>query len=387
MTPRRDVTGFRDVILAIITSWTTKNEREDFEDALAKEWGVEVARAVASGRAGLKWLMETAKPIVPPLAYVPAFTIPAVPEICRRLGYRIAFVDIDPDTLSVTPEVIERAYQGPGILIVTHYFGLPADMKEIMAVAKALHLEVVEDCAHAPGGKVHNQYVGSFGLGGIFSFETRKPLNTLGGGAIVSSDSRIAQALRKLEAPQTTPSQDLLKLALTTLEWLALRPPAFSFVAKLLHSEKGKTLLVSLYRRSHAIGRDLMLLSDFRCKIGLKQLQTLRARVARKREIAKIYDQGLPEQLLKPISPQHRPHQYFVYAVQCDQAREFGNFLRCAGIDCGIGEEVLQLCAPKGSAPGTEEALRRLVELPMHEGLSIADAEKVCAVARKFFER
>lgn len=383
--PRRNVTAFPSVLGAALRLAGVGGARERLEARFVERWGHRVALATSSGRAGLSLLLQASRSRVPPRAYVPAFTIEAVPALVRTAGFEVVFVDVDPETLSLTPEEVRRAWRGPGLLLVTHYFGLPADMGALVPAATEMGLEMLEDCAHAPGARVGDRAVGTFGLGGFFSFESRKPLNGLGGGMAVASDPEAAAWLAAVRRPGMSRVNDAKKLAMTTAEWVSLRPPLFRFVAPLLYRRAGSRGLVSLYRRLHAAGRsEGHAFSDFQASLVLGQMDGLDASISRKRAVAAVYDAGLPRSVTRPVDPVERPHGYYMYVACHPRGREFGGFLRRHGIDCGIGAEVLPACAGPDVAPGTHRVLSTAVELPMHDAMTPEDARRVCAVAARF---
>lgn len=380
--PRRNVTAF-PAILRRVVRFGFAGARQALEDRFARRFGYLACLATSSGRHGLDRLLKAARPLVTPRAYVPALTIPAVPEIARNAGYDVVFVDMDPDSFALTPDVVRRDCTRPGILIVTHYFGLPADMERIMALTRDRGIEVIEDCAHAPCGRVGDGFVGSFGLGGFFSFETRKPLNGLGGGMVVTSDPRM-EALLRLHRDDTAPSplHDARRLLATSAEWLALRRPVFRLLAPVLHRPGGRDALVSLYRGLHAGSRsDRFAFSDLQAALVLDQMDSLDGSVAAKRSLARLYDSALPRSFVRAPDPPDRPHGYYMYVVRHPQAETRGAFLRRHGVDCGIGSEVLACCAPPGEAPGSKAFVASAVELPMHDDLTVADVARVCSVA------
>jgi dTDP-4-amino-4,6-dideoxygalactose transaminase len=110
----------------------------------------------------------------------------------------------------------------------------------------------------------------------------------------------------------------------------------------------------------------------------------LDASIARKRAVAAVYDAALPSSVRRPIDPGHRPHGYNMYVGRHPRGPDFGAFLRRHGIDCGIGAEVLPACAGPEVAPGTHRVLSTAVELPMHDAMTVDDAERVCEVAVRF---
>jgi dTDP-4-amino-4,6-dideoxygalactose transaminase len=385
--PRRTVIGFPE-ILRRIRRLDAHQGRERLQQEFRDRYGHGHAFATSSGRQGLRLLIRAARGRVPARAYVPSYTIDAVPAIFREEGYEVRFVDVDPDTLSLTPRQIESACNEPGLLLVTHYFGLPADMDAVIEAAGSRSLRIVEDCAHAPGATVRGRPVGSFGLGGFFSFETRKPLNGLGGGLVVTGDTGIAESIRDgLAGVSESRFQDAKKLFMTTAEWIAWSPPVFQVVSRALHRDAGRAGLVSLYRKLHAGSRvEQHAFSDFQSALVLDQIQVLDAAIRHKQELARVYQAILPGGLVLPVDPGDRRHGFYMYVVQHPRAGELGRFLRSRGIDCGIGPEVLPACAPASAAPYTALVAANALELPMYPTLEISDVERVCAVVREWFQ-
>jgi perosamine synthetase len=99
------------------------------------------------------------------------------------------FADIDPETHNISPVSIRRRITArTKAIVVTHLWGLPAPMDEIMAIAREHGLGVVEDCAHALLATFDGRPVGTFGTAGVFSFQQTKHVSTGDGGLIVSDD-------------------------------------------------------------------------------------------------------------------------------------------------------------------------------------------------------
>lgn len=118
-------------------------------------------------------------------------------------GAEPVFIDIDADRASIDASGLrEAAAADPGIraVIVTHLYGRLADMDEIVAVARAAGLAIVEDCAQAHGARdAGGRKAGAFGDVASFSFYPTKNLGALGdGGAVVTADDGIAGRVRSL---------------------------------------------------------------------------------------------------------------------------------------------------------------------------------------------
>ncbi|MGL6339423.1 MAG: DegT/DnrJ/EryC1/StrS family aminotransferase, partial [Waterburya sp.] len=129
------------------------------------------------------------------------FSFFATAEVITRVGAKPVFVDIDLETFNLNLAQISQATTSQTKAIIpVHLFGQPVDMTELMAIANAHNLYVIEDCAQAAGASWNNRQVGSIGHVGCFSFFPTKNLGACGdGGAITTNDPAIAKQMRILK--------------------------------------------------------------------------------------------------------------------------------------------------------------------------------------------
>jgi len=103
-------------------------------------------------------------------------------------------VDTDIETFQIDPQKMEQAITpATKVLMPVHMGGLPANLDRIMSVAQKRNLTVIEDACQAPGSEWRGKKVGSYGIGGAFSFQSTKNLNSGEGGAIVSNDEKFIE--------------------------------------------------------------------------------------------------------------------------------------------------------------------------------------------------
>jgi dTDP-4-amino-4,6-dideoxygalactose transaminase len=103
------------------------------------------------------------------------------------------FADIDENNFCIDPRRIEEKINSrTKAIIAVHLFGYPADMKQIMDIAKKHNLYVIEDCAQAPGAVYKNKLVGTISDIGIFSFNQHKTITSGEGGFAVTNNERLA---------------------------------------------------------------------------------------------------------------------------------------------------------------------------------------------------
>ncbi len=135
----------------------------------------------------------------------PSFTYIATTEVIALLGLKPVFVEVDTDTFCIDPEAIKKAITPKTKVIVpVHLYGQAANMDEIMQIAQANHLYVIEDNAQAIGSDYYHangqvSKTGTIGHIGCTSFFPSKNLGCYGdGGAIFTNDDELALKLKMI---------------------------------------------------------------------------------------------------------------------------------------------------------------------------------------------
>jgi dTDP-4-amino-4,6-dideoxygalactose transaminase len=164
-----------------------------FEQDFAAYCGTRYARCVSNGTAALFLSMVGIgiepgdRVITTPLTWIATAAAPAT------LGAEIDFVDVDPETYNLNPNLIEeKITPRTKAIIPVHLYGQCCDMDPIREIAEKHGLAVVEDACHTVGGEYKGRKAGSFGTTGCFSFHEQKNMSTLGeGGMVVTDDPAI----------------------------------------------------------------------------------------------------------------------------------------------------------------------------------------------------
>lgn len=175
-------------------------EVKALEDEIAALVGVPFAIGCASGSDALLLSLMTLGIGPGDEVITTPFTFVATVGAVVRLGARPVFVDIDPATFNMNPNLVEAALSDrTRAIIPIHLFGLSADLGPIVEIADSHKLAVVEDAAQALGARYGDRPVGGIGATGCLSFFPSKNLGGAGdGGMITTRDPAIAERLHML---------------------------------------------------------------------------------------------------------------------------------------------------------------------------------------------
>ena len=163
---------------------------QELEEKLKEYLGVENLLFLSNGTIALQIAIKAlglkGEIITTPFSYV-ATTSSIVWEGCTPV-----FVDIDPNTLNINPNLIEDAItDNTSAILATHVFGNPCDIEAIQAIANKHGLKVIYDAAHCFGTKYKGRSVFDFGDISTTSFHATKLFHTVEGGAVITKDSEL----------------------------------------------------------------------------------------------------------------------------------------------------------------------------------------------------
>lgn len=170
---------------------------DDFERDLAAYCGTKHAIGVSSGTDALLEALMVLGIGAGDEVIVPAYSFFATAGVVARLGAMPVFVDVDLVDYNIDPKrVEERITSRTRAIMPVHLFGQCAPMNEIMTIAEARGIAVVEDAAQAIGSDYDGRRAGSIGAIGCFSFFPSKNLGAFGdAGAVTTNDDELAQKL------------------------------------------------------------------------------------------------------------------------------------------------------------------------------------------------
>jgi len=204
---------------------------EAFEEQVARYLGVKHALSLPSGRMALYASLEALKLNPGSEIIIPSFNVPEVVGTVIWAGMHPKFVDIDPGTYNVSPELIEeKISEKTGAILLTHLYGQPAQIDKILNIAAKHGIRVIEDAAQAFGASYQGKKVGTFGEIAYFSFGLVKNLNCLGGGMAVTDSKDLYEEMKSVVQGFRSPSSfKMVKNLLSAIViWIATSPFVFS---------------------------------------------------------------------------------------------------------------------------------------------------------------
>ncbi|MEU5877479.1 DegT/DnrJ/EryC1/StrS aminotransferase family protein [Spirillospora sp. NPDC047279] len=179
---------------------TTGPQTGAFEKDFAGHLGAAHAVAVSSCTAALELCLRALD--LPPGSAVltPSLTFCGAINAILHAGHRPVLVDIDEDTLVVSPETVAAAAArvAPAAMITQNQGGYPVDVRAVTAAAGLDRTRVIEDAAHGPGAARNGVPVGAHSFAACFSFYATKNMPIGEGGAVVTSDQDMADRVRSM---------------------------------------------------------------------------------------------------------------------------------------------------------------------------------------------
>jgi dTDP-4-amino-4,6-dideoxygalactose transaminase len=273
-------------------------------------------------------------------------TFIATSEAISQVGARPVFVEIENDTLLISPDAVEAAITpNTKAIIAVHIYGQPCDMDRLMAIAQKHGLKVVEDAAQAHGARWKGQRVGSLGHIACFSFYPGKNLGAYGdGGAVVSNDEDLIKRVRML-------------------------------------ANHGR-----LEKYTHEIEGVNSRLDGLQAAILRVKLPYLDKWNARRDEIAKEYMRFLKDSGVRlPVIRPEAESGWHLFVIRVQDREGLQQFLKARGVSTGVhypiplhrqqAYEYLQM--PEGSLPITEKAATEIVSLPLYSELTDSILDQV----------
>lgn len=346
---------------------TTGPKIAEFEKVVADYVGAKYAVAVSNGTASLHLsclaagIEEGNEVITTPITFA------ASSNCALYCGAKVVFADINPITYNIDPTDIRRKITDKTKAIIpVHFTGQPCAMDEIHVIAQEHDLIVIEDAAHALGADYKGRKIGSLSDLTTFSFHPVKHITTGEGGMITTNDKKLYEKL------------------------LLLRTHGIARDPSLLGRSEG-----GWYYEQLELGFNYRI-TDIQCALGISQMKKIDGFIARRREIAKRYDEAFAnlDGVVKPIQLEGCNNSYHLYVVQVEGSiRKYAfDKLRTAGI--GVNVHYIPVYKhPYYQKNGyqdvycanAENLYSKMISLPIYPGLTKAEQEYVIVQIAEVF--
>ena len=324
-----------------------------FEKAAAKMLGAHHALGVNSGTDALLLSLKALGIGQGDEVIVPAFTFVAVADVVVRAGARPVFVDVDPVTYNLAIDTVAQAVTPKTkAIIAVHMFGQACDLAQLIQLANAHGIFLIEDVSQAMGGQIGNKYLGTMGVTGCYSFYPTKNLGGVGdGGLVVTQNDEVAERIRRYRDHGRTPQG--------TFDEIGYNSRLDSIQAAIL-------------------------------KLKLEELEeSIYDRI----ENARFYDSLLAETDLQlPEFHERGEHTYNIFTIQLDERDALRAFLTEREIGTAIYYDRplhLQPCFnylgyKEGDFPVSEMISKRVLSLPVFPGMKKKELEEVAISIHEF---
>lgn len=340
---------------------TTGPKNQELEAEFCRLTGNQYAVAVSSATAGMHIALmalgigEGDEVITPSMTWVSTLNMIVL------LGANPVMVDVDRDTLMVTPEHIEAAITPQTKAIIPiHYAGAPADLDAIYALGERYGIPVIEDAAHATGTSYKGRHIGARGTA-IFSFHAIKNITCAEGGIVVTDNPQFADKLR-------------------SLKFHGLGVDAWD------RQSGGRAPQAEVLAPGYKYN-----LPDLNAAIALAQLQKLDALNARRAAIAAQYHQAMADLPFQPLSlpSWEHIHAWHLFIIRVDEARcgitrdALMASLKTKGIGTGLHfraahtQKYYRERFPTLTLPDTEWNSERICSLPLFPDMTESDFDRV----------
>ena len=172
---------------------------KEFEKKFAKFTGAKYAVGVSNATAALQLSLKAIGIGKGDEVIVPDLTFVASANAILFTGATPVIVDIDKEDYNISIDSIKKSLtKKTKAIMPVHFAGKSCKMYEIQTIARKNNLKIIEDCAHAIGGKLNKKHVGTFGDAGCFSFYPTKNLTTFEGGMVITNSKKISETIKTL---------------------------------------------------------------------------------------------------------------------------------------------------------------------------------------------
>lgn len=369
--PQIKESEIREVVATLKSRWLSTGPRvKRFEDNFKKYVGCRYAVGLNSCTSGLYTALEVAGIRKGDEVITTSLTFAATVNVIVHRGAMPVFADVEPDTMNISPEAIEKKItKRTKAIIPVHMAGRPCRMDEITAIARRHRLLVIEDAAHAVEAKYKGRKIGNISDMTAFSFYATKNITTGEGGMLTTNNFDWAEKIRIMSLH-----------GISKNAWSR-------------YSEKGFKPYDILFA-----GYNFNMM-DIQASMGLHQLARVEENLKLRDKYYRMYQEAfrdIPQVTLFKDEKDVR-HARHLYVILVDPRslrigrNKFMLALTSENIGTGIHFSAVHLSSfykrrlgyKKGSLPNVEHISERTVSLPLFADLKEKDVRDVIRAVKK----
>lgn len=299
---------------------------------------------------------------------LPSFTFSSTAVAFARVGAKLVFVDICPETMNCDADAIEKALTvKTKVIVVMHYAGVACDMEKVMRLAKDRGILIVEDAAHGFMSTYKGRYLGTIGHFGCYSFHDTKNYTMGEGGALVINDRSFIERAEILWEKGTNRSK-FIRGMVDKYTWVDMGD-------SYLPSELNAAFLIPQLEKADLIFRD--------------RLESWERYFDRLKELMLRGDIQLPS---IPEDCGHNAHIFYIKTGTCEHRDRLMDFLKAKGI-CAAFHYLPLHKSPAGLKYGrfagedhfTSCESERLLRLPIYYGMESKTIDYIVKAIFQFY--
>lgn len=319
----------------------------ELENKLKKYLKIDNIELVTNGTIALQLALRAlditeGEIITTPFSFV-ATSTSIIWERCKPI-----FVDIDKETLCIDANEIENAItKNTKAIIAVHVFGYPCDVEKIQKIANKYNLKVIYDGAHAFGSRYKGKSLLEYGDITTCSFHATKLFHTIEGGACIAKERSISQKIKSI---------------------------------KNFGSVNGEYKNIGVNAK----------MTEFNAAMGLTNLNYINQIIEERKKLSYIYDENLKEIVTRLESIEGLEYNYIYYPIILKNEEETLNIIKELN-ENDINPRryfypslnTLKYIEDKGKCPISEDISKRILCLPLYNGLKEEEILKICKIIKK----
>ncbi len=314
---------------------------------------------------------------------VPAFNCLAVPEAVRYAGYTPVFVDVGHLSVNMTAETVRKAISShPAVIVITHQFGIPCEVVNILDLGRQHQALVVEDAAAALGARFQGRPAGSFGEATIISFHVTKVIAGGRGGALLTNNDELAHNIDSFLEKAAVPSERCWGSVLRAAAWrIATNSRLYPAIQFGYSTLRGEQMFEVVPPRLEMPPGFLATCSDFSAALILRQLDRLPGNLARRRRLGQLYTERLTGHpcLTLPAIPEGCVPSWIQFPIIVADKQGLYKHMQRHRVD--LSWTFRYSCADSfglNGFPNARRAAETVLGLPTYPSLSDEQAEHIC---------